>query len=787
MLRPTRRLTAGLAVLLAGAVLHPLTGAAVAATSAPAPRPAVGHDHRSHDHGSHDHRSHDHGEAPEEHCQAVRDGAVLCAHADAPPPGVDVRRLPSTRELQQRPGAAATAVTAAQTTGVPTPAQYAAGSTVPCDGDGTSGSRVQAMYVVAADRPNRFAALQASIQTWAAGVEDVVNRSAAQTGGVRHVRYVTGPASSGACTPTVLNVTVPAGGNASFSSTIAAVQGLGHTDPNRKYLMWVDAASLCGIASMYLDDRAGQDNANNGRYAQYARVDSGCWGHPNSVEAHELVHNLGGVQRSAPNSTAAGHCTDDADRMCYSDGAGVTMRPVCPPANEALLDCRNDDYFLAAVPPLNSYLATHWNTADSRFLIGGAGGGGSNGPPTGLSVAVAVDNPGIAGLPTQVTATTQDVPGRQPTVAWTVSRRDCTVADPTAQQTTVTCSAGSSAAALVTVTAGNGVTAPVKATSPLTFSTTARAATLSSAVDGTSGPGPVSACPRAVLPVTATMVDAASGSPVRGVRVQFLQTLAGRTTVVGTATTAADGTASGRVVAVHGAAVTARTAAAGAFASRSSEATTVHAAAACATGVDAALEADTVGHGDPARVTGRLQRTIDGSAGPVAGARVSLVLTPTGTSTSSVIATATTGVDGSFRLVGTPRSSGVLVVRYAVTPSYQASASAPLAVTVQPWTTAVTTSLSAAATGAGQPLVVTGSLTRTAVDRTGPAPRRPVVVQQLDAAGRLVRRVSVTTGADGAYTVTLRPLVSGSVVVASPAAAGYSASTGAAQSFTVTA
>ena len=275
-----------------------------------------------------------------------------------PPPGVDVTDPVTTAEAVARDGAAEAAVEAADELGAPGVLDAAAASSVPCDGDGTSGYRVQAMYVVEVGRPNRYAELLPSLRTWAAGTSTVVNRSAALTGGVRDVRFVHEPGTTD-CQPVVLNVTVPAGGLAGFGQSISAVQAQGYTNPARKYLMWTDANVLCGVANMYLDDQPGQANANNGRYPQYARVDAGCWGGTYSVEAHELVHALGGVQRSAPHSTAAGHCRDESDRMCYVDGAGVTMQQVCPGENEALLDCGGDDYF-STYPPAG---ARTWTAA----------------------------------------------------------------------------------------------------------------------------------------------------------------------------------------------------------------------------------------------------------------------------------------------------------------------------------------------------------------------------------------------------------------------------------------
>ncbi|MFN2608502.1 MAG: RCC1 domain-containing protein [Acidimicrobiales bacterium] len=294
-----------------------------------------------------------------------------CTHGPDPAPaGVDVRA---------RQDVPALAPTAAATTVSPT---------VACYGDGQSGPRVQLMYAHAANVADRSATMAPIIRQVAAQVDAVFVTSSAQTGGVRHVRYVTG--SGAACTtPTVLSVTLPTGSDATFTDTINELRNQGFSASDRKYLVWVDAAVYCGIAQAYNDDsvdRVGGSNYSNGRATvagEVARVDSGCWDLPGGlVEAHELMHTLGAVQASAPHATGAqyGHCTDDYDRMCYDDGSGRTVTVVCPNAvQEQLYDCNHDDYFSTS-PAAGSYLATHWDTAENVFLsaAGSVSSWGSN-------------------------------------------------------------------------------------------------------------------------------------------------------------------------------------------------------------------------------------------------------------------------------------------------------------------------------------------------------------------------------------------------------------------------
>ncbi|MGI8426489.1 MAG: hypothetical protein ACR2FO_05015, partial [Actinomycetota bacterium] len=288
------------------------------------------------------------GNCPKSFQVVVRGKHHGCTHPDSDPPGIDRRNRDPI---------------AAEST-APTSTTASAAGPLPCYGDGQSGPRVQAIYAYPPGQANRSAQLLPSMQGWAAATNQVVANSAAETGGVRHIRFVT----DAACSLSVAAVAVSSAAAADFAATVSELEGMGFNRSDRKYLVWMDAAVYCGIADIYVDDRAGQNNANNGLAAQFSRVDRGCWGVAGqSIEAHELMHNLGGVQTSAPHATSFNHCSDDAERMCYADGSGSTVTQVCPATHENVLDCNSDDYFSTA-PPAGSYLATHWNTANSAFL-----------------------------------------------------------------------------------------------------------------------------------------------------------------------------------------------------------------------------------------------------------------------------------------------------------------------------------------------------------------------------------------------------------------------------------
>ncbi|HET7691324.1 MAG TPA: hypothetical protein VFK41_13150 [Nocardioidaceae bacterium] len=236
---------------------------------------------------------------------------------------------------------------------------------------------MQAIYAVASDRPDRYAEVADLIRGYAGWVDQIFADSAAKTGGYRHVRWVTPN-----CNLDVAHVLLSASGDDSFSNTRNELAANGFSRSDRKYLVWVDATTYCGIADVHNDDQPSAQNRNNSG-ADYARVDTGCWGAAYSTEAHELMHLLGGVQLSAPHTTGAWHCTDQNDRMCYMDG-GSTSSPQtypCEVDSLTLFDCGNDDYFHTNPAP-GSYLATHWNAAANVFLASDPSGSPTSQPVT---------------------------------------------------------------------------------------------------------------------------------------------------------------------------------------------------------------------------------------------------------------------------------------------------------------------------------------------------------------------------------------------------------------------
>ena len=398
--------------------------------------------------------------------EAVRVGAdVLCTHGnDDPPAGVDTTELPTVDELLvARFGTdAPSQIPAEDVAGEPT---VAAAGSVKCLGNGTDGARVQLVYAHAANRTSRYGAVLPLLRQYASDADDIVNTSAGRVGAGRRIRFVTNET----CLPVVLNVTLSSSGDDSFGSMVTELRNMGLDSADRKYLVFADAAvGICGLGEVYTNDSGSQDNPNNVGRAMYARVDTSCWQH---AAAHELLHTLGAVQKSAPNSTGYGHCTDEVDVMCYRDSSSTTTRLVCDRAGQ--VDCNYNDYFHPN-PQRNSYLDTRWNVARSRYLAS------DEAPPLPSRTTVSVPTSGYAGVawPVRVALATSGA-----NVVWSSTRKECWFSAPRMASTTWTCPATSRGAGQITVTATeNGITTPHTTEVNLTVPTYKKKLSVNSAV-----------------------------------------------------------------------------------------------------------------------------------------------------------------------------------------------------------------------------------------------------------------------------------------------------------------
>lgn len=243
------------------------------------------------------------------------------------------------------------------------------------------------VYAYPADRPNHFAQWKDALQL---DVSLIGRFMGAQSGGLKTPRFDMGTD----CGPEYLDiqtVALPAGRAAyvdDFDALTAAVEPyLGSPGGPRNVLVLADTLSSYspgtwwGLGMRWADDRAGSGNLSN-RGDEWAAL----WipdGEPTPGTAadgfwpegmlHEMSHNMGAVQESAPHSSGYGHCWDGFDVMCYyPDGPNPrhVMTYECPAIPGVMnqgYDCGNDDYFNVA-PAAGSYLATHWNLYDDVFM-----------------------------------------------------------------------------------------------------------------------------------------------------------------------------------------------------------------------------------------------------------------------------------------------------------------------------------------------------------------------------------------------------------------------------------
>lgn len=150
---------------------------------------------------------------------------------------------------------------------------------------------------------------------------------------------------------------------ADFSTVVRDLAALGYADPRARHWVLYDDTGACacgGTGHISYDDSPNVWNANNGNGATPVFAVNFGYSTSSRLWLHELGHNLGAVQNSAPNTTLAGHCIDGRDTMCYSDGGPRGSAYSTSSCSIEVFDCGKDDYFNAQ-PAVGSYLDRRWN------------------------------------------------------------------------------------------------------------------------------------------------------------------------------------------------------------------------------------------------------------------------------------------------------------------------------------------------------------------------------------------------------------------------------------------
>lgn len=258
---------------------------------------------------------------------------------------------------------------------------------IACYDTGTSGARVQPVYVTFQGRTNRYATAKPVIERNLAYMDHVFHMSALQggTGQGRHVRFV----HDANCRVSIPNITLPMTvdqyiNNVLANGSIPALAAVGLNQPNRTYVAYIDLGRRW-VSHAYLQPVTGYTGS---RYAMvYNAPKSAGWNSFTTVDermsnwtvgeagsyniaTHEIVHALGAVDSSAPNAAPAdpganvsgGHCNDGYDMMCTAGNSA------CPDqASIYYLDCGDNDYY--STNP-RGWLASNpdKNVANSAYL-----------------------------------------------------------------------------------------------------------------------------------------------------------------------------------------------------------------------------------------------------------------------------------------------------------------------------------------------------------------------------------------------------------------------------------
>lgn len=256
-----------------------------------------------------------------------------------------------------------------------------------------SGSVVKVIYTYPADKPNRFAEAANYLQ---ANVSVMSRYVAAESDWTKTLRFDMGT-SCGAQYADITVVALPQARAAYVDEANRPVHTRINDDlrpllptgsAKQNYLIFADHIMSSGLhgeaVSLPNDDREGAWHEMGNLVANIYGPEQPLATYADGpvlsprLMAHEVMHTLGAVQRTAPHAYAGEvgnllmHCVGDGDLMCVPNGSAPSQGPPqsCEPFDYYIasrLDCGRDDYFNPAPVP-GSYLDARWNIYRSSWL-----------------------------------------------------------------------------------------------------------------------------------------------------------------------------------------------------------------------------------------------------------------------------------------------------------------------------------------------------------------------------------------------------------------------------------
>ena len=261
--------------------------------------------------------------------------------------------------------------------------QYDGLTTAADQPDLTSLPTVHAIYLYPLDGVNRFSQFAAMFQADARQATGLI--ASLYGRGVRFDERLGADSVSRYLDITVLrsaNRAKQLSGGKQFNLVYNELLSRGFTNPDKKYVVWLDAGSkYCGQAQLWQDARRSAVNYNERRtmaivYRPYTTDDPATGGFCRGrTLLHEVGHNLGALQRTAPNAFDGAHCDDSAeDVMCYRSETSVDTGP-------AAFDYGNDDYWDPLAGAGGAGKLGWWSVNLSRFVCPPTGCGDPNSDP----------------------------------------------------------------------------------------------------------------------------------------------------------------------------------------------------------------------------------------------------------------------------------------------------------------------------------------------------------------------------------------------------------------------